>query len=242
MVALTGSAAQLVLCFVLFYFYYQERSDQGILHDVFEQIISGLHHLNINYHIGVDGISVAMILLTAFVVVAGVLVSWKIEKMSKEFFFLLILLSLVLMDFLFHSICLLFFLSGSSSDPKILTDRYLGKWQKRIQRHETGIDADGWFGLGICGLAWIIFQYRYGNGHTLSIFCRLRKWIFLLETQRLFFPFYLLALEFYCFVSFSYMGARWSLFCTNRCIDVPCRHFHEAGWLWLFAGSHLLNA
>jgi len=39
----------------------------------------------INYHIGVDGISIAMILLTATVVVAGILISWTMEKLSKEF-------------------------------------------------------------------------------------------------------------------------------------------------------------
>ena len=50
--------------------------------------------LNINFHLGVDGISIAMILLTAFVVVAGVLVSWHIEKMTKEFYFLLLLLGM----------------------------------------------------------------------------------------------------------------------------------------------------
>ena len=32
--------------------------------------------LHINYSVGVDGISVAMIMLTASVVLAGVLVSW----------------------------------------------------------------------------------------------------------------------------------------------------------------------
>ena len=57
-------------------------------------IIHGMLRLNINYHVGVDGISIAMILLTAFVVIAGVLVSWKMERLSKEFFFLLIFLSL----------------------------------------------------------------------------------------------------------------------------------------------------
>jgi NADH-quinone oxidoreductase subunit M len=48
--------------------------------------------LNIEFHTGVDGISIAMILLTAFVVLAGVLVSWKVTDLSKEFFFLLLML------------------------------------------------------------------------------------------------------------------------------------------------------
>ena len=64
-------------------------SDQGnTAAMLFENNYSWYAPLNINYHIGVDGISVAMILLTSFVVLAGVLVSWNMEKMSKEFFFL----------------------------------------------------------------------------------------------------------------------------------------------------------
>ena len=76
-----------------------------------------------------------MILLTAFVVIAGVLVSWNVEKMTKEFYFLLILLSLGRLWFLyftrsFHT----FLLPRNSSDTKIFADRYLGKREKRIQR------------------------------------------------------------------------------------------------------------
>ncbi|MDD5571324.1 MAG: proton-conducting transporter membrane subunit, partial [Bacteroidales bacterium] len=49
--------------------------------------------LNIHYAIGVDGISVAMIGLTAIVVVAGIFASWEVEFLSREFFISLILLS-----------------------------------------------------------------------------------------------------------------------------------------------------
>lgn len=43
-----------------------------------------------------------MILLTAFVVAAGVLISWKMEVLTKEFFFLLMLLSVGAYGFLSH--------------------------------------------------------------------------------------------------------------------------------------------
>jgi NADH-quinone oxidoreductase subunit M len=47
----------------------------------------------IHYHLGVDGISVWLVLLTAFLVPLGVLVSWKsIHDRVKEFFILLLLL------------------------------------------------------------------------------------------------------------------------------------------------------
>ena len=91
-IALLGSAIQLVLCFILLYLYQHERSMGNTANFIFESGYVWYEPLHINYHVGVDGISIAMILLTAFVVIAGVLVSWRVEKLSKEFFFLLILL------------------------------------------------------------------------------------------------------------------------------------------------------
>lgn len=48
--------------------------------------------LNVNYTVGVDGISVAMILLTAIVIFCGVLASWGLKSRVKEFFCLLMVL------------------------------------------------------------------------------------------------------------------------------------------------------
>lgn len=44
-----------------------------------------LQMLNIEYNIGVDAISVLMMLLTAIVIFCGVLASWGVEKQAKEF-------------------------------------------------------------------------------------------------------------------------------------------------------------
>jgi NADH-quinone oxidoreductase subunit M len=49
--------------------------------------------LNIHLAVGVDGISVAMLLLSAIIVFAGTFASWKIEPLPKDFFLWLILLS-----------------------------------------------------------------------------------------------------------------------------------------------------
>ncbi|MDU9048354.1 MAG: NADH-quinone oxidoreductase subunit M [Candidatus Electrothrix sp. Rat3] len=45
--------------------------------------------MNIEYNIGVDAISVLMMLLTAIVIFCGVLASWNVDKQAKEFFVLL---------------------------------------------------------------------------------------------------------------------------------------------------------
>ncbi len=48
--------------------------------------------LGITYSLGVDGISVLMVLLTGIVFITGVLMSWNIEPRSKDFFVLYLLL------------------------------------------------------------------------------------------------------------------------------------------------------
>ena len=93
LIALAGAAFQLIFSVVLLYYYQLERSNNMVETFLFQSKYSWFSVLHIDFYLGVDGISMAMILLTAVVVLAGILVSWKIELMKKEFFFLLILLS-----------------------------------------------------------------------------------------------------------------------------------------------------
>ena len=55
--------------------------------------------LNICYSIGVDGISVAMLLLSAIIVFTGTFASWKLQPLTKEFFLWFVLLSLGVFGF-----------------------------------------------------------------------------------------------------------------------------------------------
>src|SRR3990172_3064097 len=73
--AFIGSLIQLVLSGFLICAYFSEREAGNTTQMLFEQRYSWFSALNIEYYIGVDGISVAMIALTAFVVCAGILIS-----------------------------------------------------------------------------------------------------------------------------------------------------------------------
>jgi NADH-quinone oxidoreductase subunit M len=75
----------------------------------FEQVYQWFPSWNIQFHIGVDGIAISMMILTALVVLAGVLVSWQETMLPKEFFFLLMFLSLGAYGFLWPEIFLLYF-------------------------------------------------------------------------------------------------------------------------------------
>ena len=56
---------------------------------VFVERLPWVTSLGIAWQVGVDGISVAMVLLTTLVFLAGALVSWHIEKRTKDFYILL---------------------------------------------------------------------------------------------------------------------------------------------------------
>jgi len=65
--------------------------------------------LGIEYFLGVDGVSIAMILLTGVAAIAGVLFSWNIEHRIKEFFiFYLVLIGSVYGVFVSFDLFLLF--------------------------------------------------------------------------------------------------------------------------------------
>ncbi len=91
--ALAGTILQLLLvAFLVMVFLQQPGYNQpGAI--LFEVSYAWFAPLHINFHAGVDGFSVAMIVLTSLVVLAGVLVSWKITLLPKEFFMLLLVLS-----------------------------------------------------------------------------------------------------------------------------------------------------
>jgi NADH-quinone oxidoreductase subunit M len=76
----------------------------------YEEKVSWIDSLGISYHVGVDGVSAPMVLLTGMVAVAGVLISWRIQDRTREFMaFFLLLVAGVLGVFVALDIFVLFF-------------------------------------------------------------------------------------------------------------------------------------
>ena len=88
-----GMGVQLVYVLYFVSKYFILKAAGGTTQIMFEKSYQWYPSLNINYHVGVDGISVAMILLTAVVIFTGILASWGIKDLAKEFFISLILLA-----------------------------------------------------------------------------------------------------------------------------------------------------
>ncbi|MGB5363348.1 MAG: NADH-quinone oxidoreductase subunit M [Aureibaculum sp.] len=92
-VSMVGSLFQLGMAINLVFAYFNEKLvNDNIM--VFTKDLVWFKQFNIHYNIGVDGISVALLLLTSIIVLAGVFISWKMKELPKEFFISLIVLSL----------------------------------------------------------------------------------------------------------------------------------------------------
>jgi NADH-quinone oxidoreductase subunit M len=161
-ISLAGSVVQLGLAFVLLFAFRQERADGNMVQMLFEQNHKLFSNPNINFHFGVDGISVAMILLTSFVLIAGVLVSWNIEKMTKEFYFLLILLALGAFGFFISlDLFILFFFLEISVIPKYLLIGIWGSGKKEYSANKLALMLMGGSALILVGMLGLYFTAGY---------------------------------------------------------------------------------
>ena len=158
-VALTGATAQLLLAVVLFFAFRKEQAAGNPLQMLFQQQYNWFPSWHISFHLGVDGISVAMILLTAFVVIAGVLVSWNVAKMTKEFYFLLILLSLGAYGFFISlDLFVLFFFLEIAVIPKYLLIGIWGSGKKEYSANKLALMLMGGSALVLVGLLGVYFS------------------------------------------------------------------------------------
>ncbi len=165
-ISLIGSVIQLALAFTLLFTFRHERAMNNVAQMLFEQNYTLFASLNINFHIGVDGISVAMILLTSFVLIAGVLVSWNIEKMTKEFYFLLILLALGAYGFFISlDLFVLFFFLEISVIPKYLLIGIWGSGKKEYAANKLALMLMGGSALILVGILGLYFA----TGHNFDL-------------------------------------------------------------------------
>lgn len=165
-VSLVGSVLQLILSFILLFAYRNEQTADSTAQMLFEQNFVLVRSWNIYFHIGVDGISVVMILLTSFVLLAGVLVSWNIENlpagkagMTKEFYFLLLLLALGAFGFFISlDLFILFFFLEISVIPKYLLIGIWGSGKKEYSANKLALMLMGGSALILIGILGLYFS------------------------------------------------------------------------------------
>ena len=106
--ALAFTLASFVLSIVVFCLF--DRSGAAIGQMQFEEKISWIPAINAFYHLGVDGLSLPMVILMTFLGVLAVLVSWKVELRPRQYFIWLLLLETSILGVFCSLDLILFFL------------------------------------------------------------------------------------------------------------------------------------
>ncbi|MGL4332825.1 MAG: complex I subunit 4 family protein [Bacteroidales bacterium] len=130
-VAAAGSGIQLAFTLLLGYVYYMHNVQTGLTDPMFATSVNWFAPLNIHFSYALDGLAMVMLVLTSLVVFAGTLVSFDIEKQTKEFFILLTLLALGAYGFfLSRDLFMMFFFLELAVIPKYLLIAMYGSGKK----------------------------------------------------------------------------------------------------------------
>ena len=188
-VALSGAGIQLAYSSVIMYDFITQRASGNMVQMLYQSRYSWFERLNIEYYVGVDGISVAMIMLTAVVVFTGMLISWNITRLTKEFFFLILLLSVGAYGF-FISLDLftMFFFLEVAVIPKFLLIGIWGSGNKEYSAMKLALMLMGGSALVLIGLLCLYFNTNTGGGlHTFDLL-KIAQMHIPIEAQRFIFP------------------------------------------------------
>lgn len=199
LVAMGGSLVQLGMAVNLLFAYFRERTvnEETML---FTKNIVWFKDLNINYAIGVDGISISLMLLTSIIVLAGVFISWKIDDLPKEFFVsLLVLATGVYGFFISLDLFVMFLFYEVAVIPMFLLIGIWGSGPKEYAAMKLTLMLMGASALLLVGILGIYFNSGDAGGAlTFNIF-EIAQVNISAEAQRLFFPL--------TFIGFAVLGA-----------------------------------
>ena len=98
-IAACGTGLHLILTAIVTCLYWQSASGDAatmatakFMKLYFVEQVPWFKSLGIQYLVGVDGISMAMVILTSIIIFTGVMASWNVKERGKEFFALLLTL------------------------------------------------------------------------------------------------------------------------------------------------------
>ena len=155
-------ASALVVCAVALVIMYLNDGAAGAEGEMlYTASFTWFEPLHIKYSVGVDGISVAMLLLSAIIVFTGTFASWKLKPLTKEYFLWFTLLSTGVFGF-FISIDLftMFMFYEIALIPMYLLIGVWGSGHKEYSAMKLTLMLMGGSALLMCG----IFGIFYGAG------------------------------------------------------------------------------
>jgi NADH-quinone oxidoreductase subunit M len=134
----------------------------------FEQQIPWVSALGISYHVGVDGISVGLVLLGAIVAFAAACVSWEIKEREKEFYILLLVMTGgILGAFASLDLFWFYFFHELALVPTFIM---IGVWGRGEQKNYATFQITVYLSIGaLIALVGLIALYVQSGANTFDI-------------------------------------------------------------------------
>ena len=169
-VAVTGATALVALAIYLVAIFLQARAAGDTADMILQSSVTWYEPLNIKLALGVDGVSVVMILLSAFIVFAGVFASWKMDPLPKQFFLWFFLLSTGVFGF-FISIDLftMFMFYEVALIPMYLLIGVWGSGNKNYSAMKLTLMLMGGSAFLMLGIIGIYFHSTASGEHTMNL-------------------------------------------------------------------------
>ena len=198
-VAVIGMSVQFAMSINLIFAYFKEKQVNDAIM-VFTKDLMWFEKFNIHYAVGVDGISVAMIVLASIVVLAGVFISWKMDDLPKEFFISLIVLATGVFGF-FISLDLftMFLFYEIAVIPMYLLIGIWGSGPKEYSAMKLTLMLMGASALLLVGILGIYFNSNADGGPLTYNILEIAQVNIPVAAQNLFFPI--------TFIGFAVLGA-----------------------------------
>ena len=196
-VMVAGSTALLIGAIWLTVYFVQQRNAGN--HDamLLTNSVMWFKPLNIAFSVGVDGISVVMILLSAIIVFTGTFASWQLEPMKKEYFLWFVLLSSGVFGFFISTdMFTMFMFYEVALIPMYLLIGVWGTGPKEYSAMKLTLMLMGGSALLVLGILGI---YYFSGATTMDIIELARLHAMPKDVQNIFFPL--------VFIGFGVLGA-----------------------------------
>ena len=200
-VMVTGASCLLALSVWLTIYFLQQRAAGNTAEMLLTYSTPWFKPLNIAYSVGVDGISVVMLLLSSIIVFTGTFASWQLKPLTKEYFLWFTLLSTGVYGFFISTdLFTMFMFYEVALIPMYLLIGVWGSGHKEYSAMKLTLMLMGGSALLILGLLGIyFFNGQYSGNYTFELTTiaaahAIPGWI-----QNIFFPF--------IFIGFGVLGA-----------------------------------
>ena len=203
LVSAGGMGLQLLYSIFVLFEYIKERSTGNNEEMLFMESYKWFDSFNIFFSLGIDGISVSLVVLTAIVTFTGVLATWGLEFRVKEFFISLIVLSTGVYGF-FISLDLftMFLFYELAVIPMYLLIGIWGSGKKEYSAMKLTLMLMGASAVLLVGILGLYVYSGSGDNLTYNIL-ELAKLNLPLDIQKFLFPL--------IFVGFGVLGALFPL-------------------------------